>query len=76
MSSWTIVNRETARDGRTHRHEINTGTDRHVLVQVYGADGALIPFPGAGPAIRQLPPRVLVPCLHETYYPLTVVTSP
>lgn len=75
MTQWEIGTRDDMRDGNKHRHVIETGTLEHVIVQVYGVDCGLIPFPGAGPAIKQLPPHIYIPCLHESYYPLTVVTT-
>lgn len=68
-----IAHRDDKRDGHAHRHKFDTGSDGYVIVQVWSVTGALVPLPGAGPSILQLPPDVMVPCLHESYYPLTVV---
>ena len=69
-----IQDRNDWRDGqRGHWHGIDTRSDTPVIVQVYDGSGALVPLPGAGPAIRQEAPNVYIPCLYESYYPLTVV---
>jgi hypothetical protein len=55
-----------------HYHEIKHSGGM-ALVQVYTADGMLIPFPGPGPALKQIPGLVTIPKLNADYYPLKVV---
>ena len=68
-----IESRNDRRDGTSHWHVIDTGGSDYVLVQVYDRKGALVHLPGSGPALRQVPPEVYIPCLYESYYPLKVV---
>lgn len=69
-----IHNRGDKRDGNSHWHAIGTLSPTFVVVQVYDAKGVMVQLPGAGPAIRQDDSVVYIPCLYESYYPLTVVT--